>query len=500
MPFGYVYESDIGDFLHTFQIRAFPTYVCFVQGKEVQRVEGVNFPGIQEMVSAHAAAASSASRIPLSGGTTLGGASATVLSPDDARALRLARLGVASTAPPTASTTDPLPDSTTPQAKDDTTAMDVDDDVAAAAAAAVTTTPPAAEEQVEEENHNPKNPVDALDAEAVTTLTGEMGFTLLRAQKGLLFSDGGTVESAVEWLLQHQDDVDIDEPIPVGAGKAKSYKCNECGMILSNMANLELHANKTGHSDFEESTMSVKPMTPEEKAAKIAEIKRLLKSKRAEREEAEKVDHVEREKLRRFMGKEMAKTREQMDMEQRKRDALARKREKEDQQKERERIRRELEKDRAERKANKGKLHSSLGVEGYNPSAIQYDNDSGADVVPSKPKETKADVGKIDEYIKKVSSYRAGGDGGKCLKILKAYIGNVADKPDEPKFKMINMDNAAFKTKVKPFIGGKHLLLAVGFGPKDGDPSMLELKENADIQLLRETKEKLIKAMEEFGK
>lgn len=73
-----------------------------------------------------------------------------------------------------------------------------------------------------------------------------------------------------------------------------SYKCNECGKILSNMANLELHANKSGHSDFSESTEEVKPMTDEEKAAKVLEIKALLKAKRAEREEAEKVRMDER--------------------------------------------------------------------------------------------------------------------------------------------------------------------------------------------------------------
>ena len=103
------------------------------------------------------------------------------------------------------------------------------------------------------------------------TLTEAMGFSLLRAQKGLLCGNGGNVEGAVEWLMQHQDDVDIDEPIT--AAKAQSYKCNDCGKILSNMANLELHANKTGHSDFEESTERVKPLTEEEKKAKIEEIK-----------------------------------------------------------------------------------------------------------------------------------------------------------------------------------------------------------------------------------
>ena len=495
IPFGYVYESDIGDFIHTFQIRAFPTYVAFVKGSEVQRVEGVNFAGIQQMVTSLRANGSSSSHLPETGGNALGGAGGgtSAVSPAEARMLRLAKLGGAATP----ATVDPAA-ATTPtiQQADESTPMEAED-----------TKPPAMDDTMDveeeaEEDHNPKNPIDALDADAVKTLTESMGFTLLRAQKGLLFSNERTVESAVEWLMEHQDDVDIDEPIPAGAGTAQSYRCNECGRILSNMANLELHANKTGHSDFEESTELVKPMTAEEKAAKILEIKRLLKTKRAEREEAEKVDHVEREKQRRFMGKEMNKTREQMEIEQRRRDVLARKKEKEDQHKERERIRRELEKDKAERRANKGKLHSSLGVDGYNPSAIQYDNDdTGAEVsTPAKAKETKFDVGKIDDYIKKVSSYRAGGDGVKCLKVLKAYVGNVADNPGEPKFKAINMDNAAFKTKVKPFIGGKHLLLAVGFSPKEGDPTMLELKPDADAQVLRDTKEKLIKAIAEFEK
>ena len=483
VPFGYVYESDLGDFLHTFSIRAFPTYVCFVGGTEVQRVEGVNFPAIQEMVNAHAA---SVRHIPETGGNALGG-TAKPLSPEEARQLRLAKLGAAT------------PSSSTPPVQDQ---KEVPGPAAANTTTIDSTTKPEASSSdnmdVDEETAPPTNPVDKLDPEAIKTLTGEMGFTLLRAQKALLYSSGGTVDSAVEWLMEHQDDADIDDPIPEGAGaKAMSYKCNECGKILSNMANLELHANKTGHSDFEESIHLVKPLTAEEKAAKIAEIKLLLKAKRAEREEAEKVDEVERERQRRFMGKEVAKTKEQLDMEQRKRDAHVRKREKEEEKRERERIRAELEKDKAERRANKGKLQSTLGVEGYNPSAIQYD-DRTETIGQSKPKKAKADPGKIDEYIKKVSSYRAGGDGEKCLKILKAYIGNVADNPDEEKFKTINMENKVFKTRVKPFIGGKQLLFAVGFSPKEGDTTTLELSPDADLELLKETKEKLDKALAAF--
>jgi len=302
-----------------------------------------------------------------------------------------------------------------------------------------------------------------LDEEALKNLTETMGFSLLRAQKGLLFGTGGTVEGAIEWLVEHQDDDDIDDPIAESTHKVK------------------------------------KPMTAEEKAAKILEIKALLKTKRTEREEAEKVDHTEREKARRLMGKEMAKTREQMEMEQRKRDAQKRKQEKIAFKLERQRIKAELEKDKRERMANNGKLSSKLGVDGYNPDGIQYDVDAeGADAAGGEDtpkKKTAANASKIDEYIKKVSSYRAGGDGGKCLKVLKAYVGNLADNPEETKFRSINTENKAYKTKVKPFIGAKNLLLSVGFKQEEGGTSLIMNEEDLNKELLSETKAKLEAAL-----
>jgi hypothetical protein len=228
----------------------------------------------------------------------------------------------------------------------------------------------------------------------------------------------------------------------------------------------------------------------------------LLKKKRGEREELEKVDTVEQEKQRRSMGKEMRKTKEQMEHESRKRDTLLRKREKDAFKKERARIRAELDKDKLERQANNGKLGSRIGVDGYNPDGIQYDvevdQDKTDEPAAQKPKKAHISVEKIDDYIQKVSSYRAGGDGGKCLKILKAYVGNVADNPGEVKYRTINTDNKTFKSKVKPFVGAKQLLAAVGFSPKEGDATLLELQEGADTKVLQETKTKLEAALASF--
>jgi hypothetical protein len=89
-------------------------------------------------------------------------------------------------------------------------------------------------------------------------------------------------------------------------------------------------------------------------------------------------------------------------------------------------------------------------------------------------------------------------DGGKCLKILKTYVGNVVDNPEEEKFKSVNMENKTFKSKVKPFIGAKNLLIAVGFKRNEkGDALVLE--DDADTELLAATKAKLEKAMVAYG-
>lgn len=442
----------------------------------------------------------------------MGGGSGSNASAADARALRLARFGGATAASESktndsstaaGNSKDAVPmdtDDSKPAAVTDATANESKDESAGDAAAKED------EAMADADNAAPvlKNPADDLDPAALKTLTEDMGFTLIRAQKGLLYSSGKTVETAIEWLMQHQDDDDIDEPIPPvetkAGGTARSFKCVKTGKIFSNMANLELYANRTGYTDFEESTEEVKPMTPEEKAAKLLEIKALLKAKRQEREEAEKVDHTEREKQRRFMGKEMTQTREQMEKEQRKRDAQARKREKIEQKRERERIRAELEKDKRERMANKGKLKGRLGVDGYAPSAIQYEQDGDGEPAAQKPKTAGANVAKIDEYITKVASYRAGGDGGKCLKVLALLVGNAADNPTEEKFKSVNTETKTYKNKVKPFLGAKQLLLAVGFGIPEGDidGSRLVLKADADLELLKATKTKLQQALEKY--
>ncbi|GKY96712.1 hypothetical protein MPSEU_000630700 [Mayamaea pseudoterrestris] len=500
IPIALIYEHNLqAEGLAAYNVRAFPTHVMFGQGEEMERVVGANMQGIEAMM------AKAPVGMPATGGATLGGSGGIQLTPEQARLQRLAALGAAAENTEVKSTEDIVMKDAATAAADESPASKED----GPDAMDTTTTDEAASDTPT------VDPTTTCNEQALKTLTEEMGFSLLRAQKGLLYSHKNTVEAAIEWLTAHQDDLDIDAPIDrtiCAPATPMSYKCNTCGKVLSSLANLELHANKTGHSDFEESTENAPVLTPEQKAAKIAEIKDLLKKKRAERLAAEQVDEIERERLRRLDGANMRMTKEQHEIEQRKRDAYLRQKEKQAFAKERARIKAELEKDKLERQANKGKLKSKLGVEGYHPDAIQYDVDPTISALPaagrvedvvatgSEQKKPKvASATKIGEYIDKVSSYRAGGDGGKCLKVLLAYIGNVVDHPDEAKYRTINMDNKVFKTKVKGLIGAKQLLLAVGFEPSKTNADALELAEEADAALLTETKTKLQAALERYG-
>jgi hypothetical protein len=133
-------------------------------------------------------------------------------------------------------------------------------------------------------------------------------------------------------------------------------------------------------------------------------------------------------------------------------------------------LRAEIARDKELRKANKGVLPSVLGVDGYNPSIVNYNDKSQvptetkvstmSDVkaeskvvavqtsipIAKKPTTTTSITSKtavivdsrapdiqIDAYIQTIARYRTGGDGGNALRLLITFIKNIVDFPDDPK-------------------------------------------------------------------
>ncbi|XP_071963647.1 UBX domain-containing protein 1-like [Antedon mediterranea] len=200
-------------------------------------------------------------------------------------------------------------------------------------------------------------------------LLTEMGFSENRSRRALATTKYKGAQVAMDWLFAHADDPDIDDPFEEAPGQklsdepaaegdnktetaeAKSVQCDECGKKLRTQNDIMMHASRTGHSGFSESTEEIKPLTEEEKKEQLAKIQERLKQKKAERIEQEKKELVQKEKLRRKQGKELVAVKEQHEMNEMKREAERKKREKLEEKKAKERVREQIARDKADRAA-----------------------------------------------------------------------------------------------------------------------------------------------------
>lgn len=121
------------------------------------------------------------------------------------------------------------------------------------------------------------------------------------------------VQGALEWLEEVQDQSieDIDaaaaaksaasedpnaEPPALQPGEvAHSLVCNECSKKFRSQAQASFHAEKSGHTDFAESTEEIAPLTEEEKKAKLAELREKLAEKRGVMSDQDKIDKKKNE-------------------------------------------------------------------------------------------------------------------------------------------------------------------------------------------------------------
>ena len=168
--------------------------------------------------------------------------------------------------------------------------------------------------------------------------------------------------------------------------------------------------------------------------------------------------------------------------------------------------------------ANKGMLPSVLGVDGYNPSAVQYDVDgsaaSNSTTSSSAPNVASAPVATIkknssggpppienptkavEQALETLARYRTGGDGGAAMKLLCTFMKNIVENPDESKYRSIKSDSKAFQSKLTPLVGPVMILRAVGFVKNEEGNYVLEL--GNDMGFLQSTYAKLIAAEEKY--
>ncbi|KAI5812598.1 ubiquitin-related domain-containing protein [Pyronema omphalodes] len=123
---------------------------------------------------------------------------------------------------------------------------------------------------------------------------------------------GATASSSSAAPAGDSEELNADGDIAEVTGTAASLKCSDCGALFSSADRAQFHAARTEHSNFEESTEVIKPLTEEEKKAKLEELREKLAAKRAAQAIADIASNKENERIRRKRTQEGEKMKQDL--------------------------------------------------------------------------------------------------------------------------------------------------------------------------------------------
>ncbi|XP_033829478.1 UBX domain-containing protein 1 isoform X1 [Periophthalmus magnuspinnatus] len=182
----------------------------------------------------------------------------------------------------------------------------------------------------------------------LTTLESllEMGFDRNRAERAVANTGNQGIEQAMDWLMEHENDPDIDEPFVPPAENVLGGTADVT--TSSEMADLDPGEETVG-GDIINPDGSKRPMTEEEKREQVKRLEELMRVKQAERREREKAEEIEREKTRRKQGQELQQIRQKLQEDDMKKLADQRRKEKMEDKLARQRVKEKIARDREER-------------------------------------------------------------------------------------------------------------------------------------------------------
>ncbi|TYH11161.1 hypothetical protein ES288_A07G235900v1 [Gossypium darwinii] len=259
-----------------------------------------------------------------------------------------------------------------------------------------------------------------------------LGFPRARAVRGLHHTGNTTVEDAVNWLIDHENDADIDQmPLVV--------------------INLDLETPQP--NDITEVTIiyTLPTLLEQQEAIKLKEQELRDRVRMKNRDEEKKLER-EREKERIRAGKALLEAKRIAEENERQRLLALRKAEKEEEKRAREKVLKKLDLDKLERK-------QALG--------LPLENRAANPPLPSIQEE-KDDNAKVK----------------KAFQTLLIYVGNVARSPDEEKFRKIRLSNPKFQERVGSLKGGIKFLELCGFERSEGDEFLVFPRDKVDVQSL----------------
>lgn len=271
----------------------------------------------------------------------------------------------------------------------------------------------------------------------------EMGFTRAPATRALYYSGNASLGDAINWIIDHENDIDINEmplvDVDIDIESLESFPITE------------------------EMRIKAQNLREQERKRKAEEEKRLEREREKERIEA---------------GKRLLEAKRVAEENERKRNLSLRKAEKEEEKRAREKVLQKLEQD----KLNRRSMHG-LPLEGQatvRSSAIKIQHDK-----KSKPVVyTTTKVDQLRECLRKLKRSHQGEDARvrRAFQTLIIYVGNVAKNPNEEKYRKIRLSNPLFQDRVGSLNGGVEFLELCGF-ERTGDFLYLP-HEKVDMALL----------------
>ncbi|KAG6742688.1 hypothetical protein POTOM_053610 [Populus tomentosa] len=275
-----------------------------------------------------------------------------------------------------------------------------------------------------------------------------MGFLTARATRALHYSGNASLEAAVNWVVEHENDPDIDEMpmVPVNS-KAEASKPS---------------------------------LTPEEVKQKAQELRYgALKC-------ISKLHGDERIRI----GKELLEAKRIEQENERKRLMALRKAEKEEEKRAREKIRQKLEEDKAERRRK-------LGLPPEDPATVK----PSAPVVEEKksmlPVRPATKQEQMRECLRSLKQNHKDDDAKvkRAFQTLLTYVGNVAKNPGEEKFRKIRLNNQTFQDRVGSLEGGIRFLELCGFEKIESDEFFFLARDKVDMAVLNSAGSELTSAI-----
>ncbi|EPS62580.1 hypothetical protein M569_12208 [Genlisea aurea] len=276
----------------------------------------------------------------------------------------------------------------------------------------------------------------------------EMGFPKERAIRALHFSGNVSLEAAANWIVENENDPDIDKMLLVPSSSSKTPEPKK------------------------------QSLTPEEIKLKQQELKERARKKK---EEDEKRMEREREKERIRVGRELLEAKRVEEENERKRTLALRKAEKEEEKRAREKIRQKLEEDKAERRRRLGLPAEESSV--AKPSSVPPAKEEKASFLPVRPA-TKAE--QMRECLRTLKQTHKDEEAKvkTAFSTLLTFAKNVATNPDEEKFRKIRLSNANFQDRVGKLKGGIEFLELCGFEKVEGGEFLFLAPHKLDLAVL----------------